>query len=382
MTVFKCYMKILRQNVGMIIIYLGIFFSVALVMQMAAGKSENSLYANASIDIGVTDEDQGVLAQGFTDYLGSIHNVIPMENDPEVLQENLFYRNVEYIVQIPADFYETCILGDTPLKVTKVPGSYSSYYVDQQISSYISTLRTYLAAGFSPEEAIQGVKNEVHEPVTKLSSDSASSDLVPYTYYFRYIPYLFLVALCYTMGYILMAFKKGDIQKRMEASAISVRRQALEGLLAMGVIGAFLWFLGILGVAIMYGNTFWGSPLFGYYMVNTLLMLIVALSLSYLIGMFIPNSNILSGVANLVSLSMCFLCGVFVPMDVMDKSVLKFSQFLPVYWYEQVNEILSRHHTLTPELLRKIQVSMGIQMLFAVVFVCLILVVSRYRKEG
>lgn len=382
MTVFKCYMKILRQNVGMIIIYLSIFFSVALVMQMAAGKSENSLYANASINIGVTDEDQGVLAQGFTDYLGSIHNIIPMENDPEVLQENLFYRNVEYIVQIPADFYETCILGDTPLKVTKVPGSYSSYYVDQQISSYISTLRTYLAAGFSPEEAIQGVKNEVHEPVTKLSSDSASSDLVPYTYYFRYIPYLFLGALCYTMGYILMAFKKGDIQKRMEASAISVRRQALEGLLAMGVIGAFLWLLGILGVVIMYGNTFWGSPLFGYYMVNTLLMLIVALSLSYLIGMFIPNSNILSGVANLVSLSMCFLCGVFVPMDVMDKSVLKFSQFLPVYWYEQVNEILSRHHTLTPELLRKIQVSMGIQMLFAVVFVCLVLVISRHRKEG
>ena len=382
MTVFKCYMKILRQNIGMIIIYLGIFFSVALVMQMAAGKSENSLYTNASINIGVVQEDQGVLAQGFIDYLDSIHNVILMKKDPEALQENLFYRNVEYIVQIPADFYETCLLKNEPLKVTKVPGSYSSYYVDQQISSYINTIRTYLAAGFSHEEAIQGVKTEVHEPVTKLYSNSASSDQVPYIYYFRYIPYLFLGALCYTMGYILMAFKKGDIQKRMEASAISVRRQSLEGLLAMGVIGAFLWLLGILGVSMMYGNTFLGSALRGYYIVNTLLMLIISLSLSYLIGMFIPNSNILSGVANLVSLSMCFLCGVFVPMDVMDKSVLKVSQFLPVYWYEQVNEILSRHHTLTPELLEKIRISMGIQMLFAVVFVCLILVVSRYRKEG
>ena len=38
MIVFKCYMKILRQNVTLVIIYLGIFFSVALVMQMAAGK--------------------------------------------------------------------------------------------------------------------------------------------------------------------------------------------------------------------------------------------------------------------------------------------------------------------------------------------------------
>ena len=208
MIVFKCYMKILRQNVTLVIIYLGIFFSVALVMQMAAGKSEDSLYANTSIDIGVVKEDQGVLAQGFVDYLNTIHNVIPMKNNPEVLQENLFYRNVEYIVQIPDDFYEACIQGSQPLKVTKVPGSYSSYYVDQQISSYISTIRTYVAAGFSQEEAVQAVKTEVHEPVTKVSSVSASSDLVPYTYYFRYIPYLFLGALCYTMGYILMAFKK------------------------------------------------------------------------------------------------------------------------------------------------------------------------------
>ena len=100
MIVFKCYMKILRQNVTLVIIYLGIFFSVALVMQMAAGKSEDSLYANTSIDIGVVKEDQGVLAQGFVDYLNTIHNVIPMKNNPEVLQENLFYRNVEYIVQL------------------------------------------------------------------------------------------------------------------------------------------------------------------------------------------------------------------------------------------------------------------------------------------
>ena len=177
MIVFKCYMKILRQNVTLVIIYLGIFFSVALVMQMAAGKSEDSLYANTSIDIGVVKEDQGVLAQGFVDYLNTIHNVIPMKNNPEVLQENLFYRNVEYIVQIPDDFYEACIQGNQPLKVTKVPGSYSSYYVDQQISSYISTIRTYVAAGFSQEEAVQAVKTEVHEPVTK----SITSAGVPIT---------------------------------------------------------------------------------------------------------------------------------------------------------------------------------------------------------
>lgn len=382
MTVFKCYMKILRQNIGLVIMYLAIFFSVAIVMQFAAGKSEDSLFETASIDLGVVNEDGGTLAQGLVDYLSGIHHVVLMDNDPEQLQENLFYRNVEYILQIPADFYETCMVNGESLKVTKVPGSYSSFYVDQQISSYLNTIQTYLAAGFSQEKAIQAVKEETHEPVTKLTFDSGTSDTSPYTYYFRYIPYLFLGALCYTMGYILMAFKKGDIQKRMEASAISVRRQSVEGLLATGMIGVVLWLIGFQGVTFMYGSRFWQSGLCVYYILNTFTMLIVALSLSYLIGMFITNSNLLSGVANLVSLAMCFLCGVFVPMDVMDKSVLKFAQFLPVYWYEQVNEILSRHHTLSPELLGQVLIGIGIQLLFAAAFISLILVVSRYRKEG
>lgn len=382
MTVFKCYMKILRQNIGLVIMYLAIFFSVAIVMQFAAGKSEDSLFETASIDLGLVNEDGGTLAQGLVDYLSGIHHVVLMDNDPEQLQVNLFYRNVEYILQIPADFYETCMVNGESLKVTKVPGSYSSFYVDQQISSYLNTIQTYLAAGFSQEKAIQAVKKETHEPVTKLTFDSGTSDTSPYTYYFRYIPYLFLGALCYTMGYILMAFKKGDIQKRMEASAISVRCQSVEGLLATGMIGVILWLIGFLGVTFMYGSRFWQSGLCVYYILNTFTMLIVALSLSYLIGMFITNSNLLSGVANLVSLAMCFLCGVFVPMDVMDKSVLKFAQFLPVYWYEQVNEILSRHHTLSPELLGQVLIGIGIQLLFAAAFISLILVVSRYRKEG
>lgn len=375
-------MKILKQNLGLVFLYLGIFFSISIFLQMASGKSEDSLYQTTSIELGVVNLDNSLLSSGFVDYLSQIHHVTLMENDPESLQENLFYRNVEYIIQIPADFYKTCIQNGKSLKVTKVPGSYSSYYVDQQISSYLDTLRTYLAAGFSQEEAISALKSQVHEPVTRLSSNSVSTDKTPLIYYFRYIPFLFLGALCYTMGYILMAFKKGDIQKRMAASAISFRRQTLEGLLAMGMIGAGLWVLGILGAVLIYRKSFLDSPMIPYYLLNTLLMLIVALSLSYLIGMFINNSDLLSGAANIVSLSLCFLCGVFVPMDVMDKSVLKVSQFLPVYWYEQVNEILSSHISLSSQLQKKVWMGMGIELLFTVVFVFLIMVVSKYRREG
>ena len=74
-------------------------------------------------------------------------------------------------------------------------------------------------------------------------------------YYFRYIPYLFLALLCYVMGYVLMAFKKDDIPKRMQASAISARRQSLEGLLAMFVMVGLMG-IGMAGAILMYGKHF------------------------------------------------------------------------------------------------------------------------------
>ncbi len=381
MTVFKGYMKILKKNTGLVVMYLVIFFSVALALQAAAGKEGSDSYQSKSIEIGIVDADGQALAEGLREYLGKIHHITILKNDREVLQENLFYRNVEYIVQIPENFTQSCILDGESLKVTKVPGSYSSYYVDQQINSYINMARTYLAAGFSPEETVDAIKDEKHTQVQTITGSGENVEIPGYLYYFRYLPYLFLGVFCYVTGYILMAFRQEDVQRRMEASAVSVKRQSMEGLMAMGVMGIVLWGIGIVGAELMYGREFFNSRTLGYYFLNSLLMMIVALSLSYLMGMFVKNSNMLSGMANVISLGMCFLCGVFVPMSVMDKKVLKVSQFLPVYWYEQVNELLGEYTVLTDKAAEQIHMAMGIEGLFIIVFVCLALTAAKYKKH-
>lgn len=167
----------------------------------------------------------------------------------------------------------------------------------------------------------------------------------------------------------------------MQASAISARRQSLEGLLAMFIMGGGLWGIGMAGAILIYGKTFLSSENFGYYVLNTLVMMAVALSLSYLIGLFVKNSNMLSGIANILSLGMCFLCGVFVPMNIMDRNVLKVSQFLPVYWYENVNETLGSYSHLTGEAAVSVWKGIGLEAMFAVVFVCMILAVTRYQQQ-
>ena len=114
---------------------------------------------------------------------------------------------------------------------------------------------------------------------------------------------------------------------------------------------------------------------------DTFVMMMVSLSLSYLLGLFVKNSNMLSGIANILSLGMCFLCGVFVPMNIMDRNVLKVSQFLPVYWYENVNETLGSYSHLTGEAAVSVWKGIGLEAMFVVVFVCMILAVTRYQRQ-
>ena len=199
-------------------------------------------------------------------------------------------------------------------------------------------------------------------------------------YYFRYIPYLFLALLCYVMGYVLMAFKKDDIPKRMQASAISARRQSLEGFLAMFIMGG------------AYGNRYgWSILMYGKTFLSSEKFRILCTEHSGDDGSgtftflsdrsFCKKQQYVSGIANILSLGMCFLCGVFVPMNIMDRNVLKVSQFLPVYWYENVNETLGSYSHLTGEAAVSVWKGIGLEVMFAVVFVCMILAVTRYQRQ-
>lgn len=44
MTVFKGYMRIMKKNTGLILLYLGIFFGVTMALQAAAGKETYTSY--------------------------------------------------------------------------------------------------------------------------------------------------------------------------------------------------------------------------------------------------------------------------------------------------------------------------------------------------
>lgn len=104
MTVYKGYMKIVKQNKALILLYLAIFFGVTMMFQSVAGSTMPTSYQAASVKVGIVDKDGGPLARSLETYLEHFHDVSLIADDTAVLQEKLFYRDLEYIVHIPANF--------------------------------------------------------------------------------------------------------------------------------------------------------------------------------------------------------------------------------------------------------------------------------------
>lgn len=378
MTVFKGYMKIIGQNKMLILLYVAIFFGCTILFQSTAGKTETS-YQAEKLNIGIVDEDGGSLAESLTEYLGNLHHLIPIENDVSEIQEKLYYREVDYVVRIPKNFYEKCIEGDEKLSVTKIPDTYSGSYVDQQINSFLNNARTYQASGFTEAESASALEKAQSVKVM-FSNDEKSAEDAPYVYYFRYMPYLFLALFGFVMGNILIVFQNPNLKKRMVASPVSGRRQSLEGILCLSLAGLTLWIFVIVIGILFYGRDFYTSENFVYYLLNSASMLFVDIALAYLMGTIAPNRDALTGIANIISLGMCFLGGVFVPLEFMGSHVKAVSHFLPVYWYEKANDLLANFAHMTVSVREQFFKAVIIQLVFVGAFICLTLVIEKYKR--
>lgn len=381
MAVFKAYMKIARKNIWMILLYLGIFFCVTILFQRFVPEGAEG-YTAESVPVGIVDEDGGEAAESLINYIGRTNETILLEDDRESLQEDLFYRNVGYIVRIPDGFMEKCILGEEKIEAVTVPGTYAGYYVDQQVNSYMVYARSYAAAGFTETEIASAMAHRDKAEVTLVDFSGNAGQVPAYTFYYRYLPYLLLSVLGYVMGYILMGFRSGSLPQRMRASAVPERRQSVEGLAASLVIALALWGIGVAASVVMYGQDIYESGKLIWYLLNSLVMMLTALSLAYLVGTLVKSSNALSGIVNIISLGMCFVCGVFVEISYLSAGVRKAAQFLPVYWYETVNTLLTDHGTVAGSTRTAVLSGIGIQIIFAIAFVCVTLAVAKRSRRS
>lgn len=384
MQLFKAFIKIAIKRLPASAIYFGIYAVITFVLGSTSQNNIDSNFQSKSLTLCVIDEDHSMTSTALTDYLGSMHKLVTLENDPEVLQDNLYYRYVSYILTIPAGFEEQFISGDTDglLINVKVPGSATGQFVDQQIDQYVKTLQIYMAGGYSLEEAIAETDKAVSEivPVENLNfQDGTANTRKEVFYFYRYHPYIFIVLLFCGLSPIVVTFNKKELNERTSCSSLPLTRRNLELALGCVVYSLAIWVAFLLLGVIAYGrDMFIGNA--PYTMLNSFVFLLFSAALTLFISNFAPNDNILNMLANLIGLGMAFLCGVFVEQSLLSEGILKVARFLPAYWYTKANDMLSG---LTSQQfdLSFYWTAIGIQLLFAIAAFVASLAASKLRRQ-
>lgn len=381
MTVFNCYMKIAKKNIGTVIVYFVIFTVLGLVMSSVRKDSGNIKFTGKKLAIGIVDRDKSEMSENIIAYLSKWHDIEVMSGDIKELQERMYYGEKNIIVQIPEKFEEKCIARDTAISVTQQPGEYDYMYIENQINDLMNRIIKYSIAGYSISESFKKVSNIHKSKVTLLDINGNIGQRPDFVYLFQYFPYISIATLGNVLGIIVCSFRKREVENRITASAVSIKRLSAEAFLAFMVIGTFIWF-AFLAVAIaLNGKDMFENVNMPYYLLNSFTVTVLSLAIAFLVGMLAKKIEVVNMFITPISLFMSFLGGVFVPLSMLNSTVRKAARFVPVFWYEEINDTLTKYAKLPEEVIKEVWCGIGIQMLFSLMFIAIALAVSKYQRQ-
>lgn len=388
MSVFKGYLQLINRNKGIGIIYLLVFIGMTfLSLGAVASNPDTGSFQVTSIDIAVVDMDDSAMSRGLIDYLKVDNKVDITDEIKDELVDLMYYQEISYVVVIPKGYQDKVIDGDVELNVTKGSSITSGVFGDIRVRGFTNKLHVLSEAGFTVDESV-----EIAKETSSLKADIEIMDIggnegePPLYYYFlRFIPFLYLGVLCFIIGTVMLEFRKDDIRRRIKCGTVSGVKQGLSGLLAFGLLAVLIYAITAFVAVVYFGKDILGDTNLSLYMINALVLLTTALSISYLLGVSVRNESALSGLANIVSLGLCFLGGVFVPLEMLGGVVIKIARFLPTYWYENNLDVLIGHPellTVKGEALESYFLGIGVQFAMSTVIIVVALVVRSAQNKA
>lgn len=386
MQAFSSYMKILKKNVGGVIIYVVIFMLITAIFSSMGKDPVKSSFTMEKLYIAVIDRDNSELSKGLKSYMKSIHNVVDMEDDVETLQDNLYYRNVSYILIIPEGYGEKLARNnlDHLTENVKVPDSFEGTFVDQQINQYIKTVSSYLVAGYEPAKALSSTSlslaEETRVDIINEETNEDQSNTDPMYFFFQYLGYVFICIIIIGLGPILLTFNNPDIKRRIDVSSQSLKTKSRQLILFSCFFSVAIWLIFMILAAAMHGTRVFSTA--GLLMMaNSFVYILVSLSITYVISLLVSKPSVLSIASNIIGLGMSFLCGIFVPQSIMSEQVLNVSRILPGYWYMDAHNTLMSYNGSASQI-KTICADYGIMFGFAVAFLAIGMVISKLKQEN
>lgn len=368
MTVFKAFWQVVNKYKGVVLLYT-IILTVFGGINTSTNEEQTTFVASRPDVLIVNDDEEIGLTKNLIDYIKNNANIIDIETDEEKINDALFYRDVNYVIYIPANYRNDVLSGKNPVINIKSTKDYNASLTELMLKQYIKVQNIYTDVDISETEMINKINNVLNNSVAiEMTSKVDTSKTSKATSYFNFASYSIMAVVIFVVCLVISSFHSKPLIKRMTVSSMNYKKINLYILLSSFIYSLIVWLLFIiLGIVLVGDIMFTTRGLI--YMLNLLVFTFCSLTIALLISTVVYNKDAVGGIVNVIALGSAFLCGAFVPAEMLPTSVLKIAQILPAYWYINTNDLLKTMEVFDYNSLLPIIINIVVLLLFAVIFI-------------
>ena len=376
MTVFKTYWKIVKKNIGIIILYT-VMLLVFGTMNLKANKNSFE-FISSKPDIIIVNNSSGIITDNLISYLKTNANVKNITNENDI-DDAVFFRDANYVIYIPKDF-ETKLESGKEVNIDiKTNNSYDSYIASELLNRYLDVFSKYMNLYNDKILAIQKLDNTLNKKADVVIENKTNLNSKTSLFY-NFSSYSIMAIVIYIICLVLSSFNDEKISKRTNVSGMNYKTfnnylyiSSFTFTFIIFIVYLILSFL-ILKSSILNIN----GILYG---LNMFIFFIVSFTMAILISNLVKSKGAISGVVNVISLGSAFLCGAFIPVKYMPSFALKIAHIFPTFYFIDNNEYIASIQNFDKASYDFVLKNFIIMIVFIIFFLILNTLVTRFKRK-
>ena len=376
MTIFKTYWKIVKKNIGIIILYT-VMLLVFGTMNLKANKNSFE-FISSKPDIIIVNNSSGIITDNLISYLKTNANVKNITNENDI-DDAVFFRDANYVIYIPKEFENKIENGKEFNIDIKTNNSYDSYIASELLNRYLDVFSKYMNLYNDKILAIQKLDNTLNKKASVIIENKTSLNSKTSLFY-NFSSYSIMAIVIYIICLVLSSFNDEKISKRTNVSGMNYKTfnnylyiSSFTFTFIIFIVYLILSFL-ILKSSILNINGI-------LYSLNMFIFFIVSFTMAILISNLVKSKGAISGVVNVISLGSAFLCGAFIPVKYMPSFALKIAHIFPTFYFIDNNEYIASLQNFDKVSYDFVLKNFIIMIVFIIFFLILNTLVTRFKRK-
>lgn len=374
MTIFKTYWKIVKKNIGIIILYT-VMLLVFGTMNLKANKNSFE-FISSKPDIIIVNNSSGIITDNLISYLKTNANVKNITNENDI-DDAVFFRDANYVIYIPKEFENKIENGKEFNIDIKTNNSYDSYIASELLNRYLDVFSKYMNLYNDKILAIQKLDNTLNKKASVVIESKTNLNSKTSLFY-NFSSYSIMAIVIYIICLVLSSFNDEKMSKRTNVSGMNYKTFNNYLYISSFTFIIFIVYL-ILSFLILKSSILNINGIL--YSLNMFIFFIVSFTMAILISNLVKSKGAISGVVNVISLGSAFLCGAFIPVKYMPSFALKIAHIFPTFYFIDNNEYIASIQNFDKASYEFVLKNFIIMIVFIIFFLILNTLITRFKRK-